>query len=230
MPTGDQLVINHNDQGLPIDAVLNGIETVTYEYDDWERLTSMTRSDATSRLYHYDFFARSYHLTGITDERGVRFATWDYDDQGRGILSEHAGQERTELVYNTDGSTTVTNPLGKQTTYHFAEIEGLKRVTQVEGHASANCLAANKDYSYYANGLLETRTDWQGVTTRFEYNERGLKTRRIEAEGTPQERITSWTWDPVKPLNLTRTEEGKTTTFQYNAASQMIRKLDSAVQ
>ncbi|OMH39303.1 DUF6531 domain-containing protein [Motiliproteus sp. MSK22-1] len=227
---GDQLVINHNDQGLPIDAVLNGTESVTYEYDDWERLTSMTRSDATRRLYHYEFFARSYHLTGITDERGVRFATWDYDEQGRGILSEHAGQERTELVYNADGSTTVTNPLGKQTTYHFAEIEGLKRVTQVEGHASANCLAANKDYSYYANGLLKTRTDWQGVTTRFEYNDRGLKTRRIEAEGTPQERITSWTWDPVKPLNLTRTEGGKTTTYQYNAMGQMIRQQESADQ
>ena len=227
---GDLLVITQDPQGLPLTANLNGTETITYGYDDWDRLVSVTHSDSTSRQYHYENADYPYGLTGITDERGVRFGTWDYDDQGRANSSEHAGQERTDLVFNADGSTTVTNPLGKQTTYHFAEIEGLKRVTQVEGHASANCLAANKDYSYYANGLLETRTDWQGVTTRFEYNDRGLKTRRIEAEGTPQERITTWTWDPTKPLNLTRTEGGKTTTYQYNHLNQLIRKQDSAAQ
>ncbi|OMH39302.1 DUF6531 domain-containing protein [Motiliproteus sp. MSK22-1] len=227
---GDQLTLEQDDQGVLQSALLNGTENITYGYDPYNRLVSVTRTDNTSRQYHYENPDYPFNLTGITDERGIRFASWGYDDQGRANSSEHAGQERTELVFNADGSTTVTNPLGKQTTYHFAEIEGLKRITQVEGHASANCLAANKDYTYYANGLLKTRTDWQGVTTRFEYNDRGLKTRRIEAEGTPQERITTWTWDPIKPLSLTRTEGGKTTQYEYNSSGQMIRKQDRAAQ
>ena len=55
-------------------------------------------------------------LTGITDENGVRFATWTYNCAGLVISSEHAGQvERYTFSYPGDrvgatSSTVVTDP------------------------------------------------------------------------------------------------------------------------
>ena len=35
------------------------------------------------------YFLNERNVTGLSDERGVRYATWRYDAQGRAILSEH---------------------------------------------------------------------------------------------------------------------------------------------
>lgn len=137
-------------------------------------------------------------------------------------MSEHAGQEHVELVFNTDGSTTVTNELGKQTTYHFSEIEGLKRPTLIEGHATANCVGSNKAYTYYPSGLLETKTDWKGNITRYEYNDRGLITLIAEAGGSPQERITTQVWDSTKPLLLERVQGSQRNQYNYDMNNQLI--------
>jgi YD repeat-containing protein len=78
-------------------------------------LTRVTHPDQTTRTYHYEDPRFPNNLTGITDERGIRYATWKYDDLGRAISSEHAGgAEKTSLFFNPDGSTTVTNALGKK--------------------------------------------------------------------------------------------------------------------
>ena len=151
----------------------------------------------------------------------MRFATWAYDDQGRGILSEHAGQERATLVFNDDDSTTVTNSLGKQTTYRFELIQGLKRPVAIEGHATESCVAANKAYTYHANGLVETQTDWSGNVTRFEYNDRGLIIRRVEAEGTPQQRETLTTWHTELPLRVEQIVAGEKTTYRYDGQNRL---------
>ncbi|HRH79159.1 MAG TPA: hypothetical protein PK129_17590, partial [Cellvibrionaceae bacterium] len=85
-------------------------------------VTKVTHPDETTRIYHYEDTRFPSALTGITDERGVRFATWKYDEKGRAISSEHAGgAEKTTLEFNADGSTTVTNALGKKTTFSFTD-------------------------------------------------------------------------------------------------------------
>jgi len=214
-PQGNTLVLDGNAEGVLYAATLNGEVTATFEYDDQQRLIARATPDGNRTQYHYENTDFPKHLTGITGPDGQRFATWAYDNEGRGILSEHAGQERAELVFNADGSTTVTNALGKQTTYHFTEIEGLKRVTRVEGHATEHCVGANKAYSYYDSGLLKTKTDWRGNTTRYEYNPRGLITRTVEADGTAQVRTIEQSWHPSLPLLEQRTDDAQTTHFSY---------------
>ena len=220
---GESLVLEENSDGNLQCATLNGEVTATFEYDDQQRLIARVSPDGNRTQYHYENTDFPKHLTGITGPDGQRFATWAYDSEGRGILSEHAGQERAELVFNADGSTTVTNALGKQTTYHFTEIEGLKRVTRVEGHATEHCVGANKAYSYYDSGLLKTKTDWGGNTTRYEYNPRGLITRIVEADGTTQARTVEQSWHPSLPLLEQRTDGTQSTRFNYDTQHRLLQ-------
>jgi YD repeat-containing protein len=109
-----------------------------YAYDPNNNLTSVTYPDGKSRSYLYENTTFRNALTGITDENGVRFATYAYDTQGRAISSEHAGGvDKVSLVYNTDTSTTVTDSLGAVRTYRFQTIlvtgSGLHNCRNVTG-------------------------------------------------------------------------------------------------
>ncbi len=148
--------------------------------------------------YHYENSQNPRLLTGITDENGARYATWTYDDQGRAISSEHAnGAEKVTLAYNDDGSTTVTNEYGKQATYRFQVIQGIKRIVAIEGEPSPNCPGSNSTFTYDDQGLLTSKRDNNGNLTTYQYNARGLETSRTEAAGTAQARTITTDWHPT---------------------------------
>lgn len=101
-------------------------KTYTYSYDGSGRLTGITYPDnGGTRQYHYEDTNFPNSLTGITDANGDRFATWTYDSLGRAISSQHYGGaelvtvDYTYLYDATDPQATITNALGKQTTYHL---------------------------------------------------------------------------------------------------------------
>lgn len=194
---------------------------VTYAYNASGQIYRVDRSrngQVESRTYLYEIPGKPNLLTGIVDERGVRTATWAYDDQNRVISSEQANATGKVLVaYNPDGSSTVTNELGKQTTYRYQVIQGVKRITAVEGEPSANCPASNSTYTYNEHGQVQAKTDAKGFVTTHVYNDRGLQTSRTEATGTPQARTTTTTWHTTFNLPLTVTEGGQVTTYTYDA-------------
>jgi len=204
--------------------------TYLYSYDALGNLQTVTYPDNTpndsndnpTRRYHYENTTFPHHLTGITDETGVRYATWHYDSQGRAISSEHTGGvDIGTLSYNADGSVTTTDTLGKQTTYHFTTLHGVKKVTQVEGHASQSCVAANKNYTYDINGYLASKTDWQGKVTTYVHNARGLETSRTEAFGTAEARTITTDWHATYRLPIKITEPGKVTDYSYDAQGRL---------
>lgn len=200
-----------------VSAITQGTQTTQFTYTPNGLLQTLTHPNGTSRQYHYEDARFPTALTGITDERGIRYATWQYDAQGRAISSEHAGgAEKTLLAFNPDGSTTVTNPLGKKTTYFFENVLGIKRVKKVTGEPTASCLGANQDYTYNSQGYLETKTDWKGIQTRFEYDAYGRETSRTEAYNTPQARTISTQWHPTLNLKARITEPGKVTDYTYS--------------
>jgi YD repeat-containing protein len=101
-------------------------------------LKSVTYPSGLSRQYHYENGAYPFALTGITDERGVRYATFAYDDDGRVTRSEHVdGNDAHQFAYDdTALTTTVVNPLGKQSVYHFeSDVQSLKRLKRLEGNS-----------------------------------------------------------------------------------------------
>ncbi len=126
---------------------------------------------------------------------------------------------------------TVTNPLGKQTTYHFTTIHGVRKVTQVEGHPTASCEGANRSYSYDANGNIASKTDWNGVTTNYTYDmSRNLELTRTEAVGTPQERTITTEWHPDFRLPTKITEPKRITEYTYDAQGQQLSSKVSSTQ
>ncbi|MBA1147348.1 RHS repeat protein [Ectothiorhodospiraceae bacterium WFHF3C12] len=183
------------------------------------------RNDGSIREYHYEDANRPGLLTGITDEKQRRYSTWTYDAEGRATSSKHAGErDRHALAYNDDGSVTVTNSLGKQVTYRFNPVHGTPRLTQAEGHPTAHCAAANQSYTYTPEGWIASKTDWNGNTTTYDYNERGLVIRKVEAAGTPEQRVTTQTWHAEYRLPNVVTEPNRVLDHDYDEQGRLIAR------
>ena len=220
-----ETVTDENGRELEFTYASGKVATVTtpegvfsYSYDGNGNLTEVENPASGTREYHYEDTNFIHALTGITDETAVRYATYAYDAQGRAVLSKHAGDvDSYSVVYNADGSVTTTNPLGKDTTYHFLKINGVRRIVQVDGHASTNCVAANRYYNYYENGWLMSKTDWEGNTTQYVRNGRGLVTKMTEAFGTAQARVTTTTYEANLDLPDIVTLGKRETNYDYDA-------------
>ena len=191
--------------------------------------TPGTAADNPRQVYLYEDARHPYALTGITDENGVRFATWAYDDDLRGVLSEHAGgAERTTIAYDDANATrTVTNALGKQTTYHFTTLNAVPKVTLVEGHASANCGAADREYTYTSKGFVASAVDWNGVQTNYVHSLVGLETSRTEAVGTPEQRTITTSWNETLRLPTRIVAPGRTTDLAYDADGRLLTRTET---
>lgn len=171
---------------------------VSYGYDANNNLKNIDYPDGTSKRYHYEDSRFPNHLTGITDERGIRYATYQYDTQGRAIASYHAGNaDRVDIAYNADGTRTVTNSRGNASTYTTATQLGVSLVTNISGPSCSTCGTGNTSYSYdpATNNLL-SKTE-NGTTTQYgNYDTNGNYGYKIEAVGTPQQRRFDYTYDP----------------------------------
>jgi uncharacterized protein RhaS with RHS repeats len=200
-------------------------QTFSYQYSDGQLMGVSSDASAQGYIeqYHYEDVRSPKLLTGITDARGVRYVTWAYDEQERAISSEHAdGADKVSISYNADGSTTVTNELGKKTTYQFKTILGVKRITSIVGEPSANCPGANSTFEYDAKGLVIRKVDGKGIVTLYTYDSYGRENIRTEAAGTPQERKITTYWEPqfFRPSQIQ--VPGRVTQYRYNAQGRII--------
>jgi YD repeat-containing protein len=222
---GQSLSFTEDAQHQPLTLTSAGL-TIKYDYNASQRLNQLTRTRGghmQTRLFHYEVANKPDLLTGITDERGVRYTTWTFDDQDRTTSSEHAGGiEHTDVAYNVDGSSTVTNEFGKKSTYRFVTIDGVKRVSAIEGEALGSCPMSNSTFTYDERGLLKTKTDNKGHLTTYDYNTRGLEVSRTEAAGTPQARTVTTDWHQTLFLPVTVTEPTRITTYTYDAQGRQL--------
>ena len=235
---GRQLSFTYDAQGR-MDSITDPDGQITrYVYDDTphtlgnaSRLSQVVYPDDTPAdpndnphvTYHYEDARYPFGLTGITDENGVRVATWAYDDRNRATLSEHAGgADRTTIAYDdTDGSRTVTNALGKQTVYQFTTLQNVPKSTQIDGLASANCSAASAITSYDVNGFVASTTDNNGNVTNYVNDSRGQRLSRTDAVGTPEQRTTTTTWHATLFAPTQIAAPGRTTDFAYDAEGRL---------
>lgn len=187
--------------------------TFSYSYTSGN-LTTVTRPDTKTTTYHYENGTYVNALTGITDAKGVRWATYSYDGSGKAITSQHAGGvDNYSVNYSTN---TTTNPLSKDTKYFYRNLQGIRRVTQVNGVASTNCVAANKYYNYDSLGRMIGKTDWQNVMTRYQYDSRSNVVKIIEAVGTTEQRATTISYISGFNLPDVISEPGLTTDYDYD--------------
>ena len=97
-PWGHTLTLTYNNDDR-VETVTDPVgNTWVYGYDTNQNLVSVTYPDSDPqdlsnnpiKTYHYENTNFPHHLTGITDERGKRFATYTYDGAGLAIGTEHA--------------------------------------------------------------------------------------------------------------------------------------------
>ncbi len=192
--------------------------------------TPQNNVDNPIRVYHYEE-ANKTLLTGITDENGNRFASWDYDDTtNKAILSEHnSGVDRVTVTYNNDSTTTIIDALGASDTFTFLDVQGVSRVSNVAGDQCNVCGAQAQAYTYDSNGFVASETDFEGNLTTFINNSRGLQTSRTEAVGTLEERTITTEWHPDFRLPTKITEPGKETIFTYDAQGRLLSRTEREI-
>lgn len=225
--SGNEFTLTQDRRYQPLSLTAPGL-SVAYTYDATARLQSVAKTQGGSTLtrqYLYENTTYPRLLTGLVDERGVRVASWAYDDQGRAITNEQAnGVGKIGLAYNVDGSTTVTNELSKQTTYRYQVIQGIKRIVAIEGEPSPNCPASNSTYTYNDRGQVLTKTDAKGFVTTYTYNDRGLETSQTEGSGATSRTVTT-EWDATRFLPTKVIEPNRTTLYTYDSQGRRVSQV-----
>ena len=212
---------------------------ITYGYDAQSNLVSVTYPDGRSKTYHYNEPEHTAGanlpraLTGITDENGDRYATYQYSADGKAIATGHAGgADLYTLTYGTN-STTVTDPLGTQRTHNFTTILGVVKSTGQSQPGGSGCGPASSATTYDANGNVASRADFNGNKTCYAYDlARNLETARVEglasgtacpttlatytpAPNTAQRKILT-EWHATFRLPVKVTEAGRETSTVYD--------------
>lgn len=204
-------------------------EAYSYGYDAAGNLASITSPDSKVRQFVYNEQQHTQNtqlpnsLTGIIDENGDRFATYEYDTQGRAVSTEHAGgAQRYTLTYTTPGAlTTVTDAFGVARDYGLTALLGVVKGTGISGAACPSCGPAAQTYD--ANGNVSSRTDWNGNRTNYAYDlTRNLETSRTEAltssgGTTPQTRTITTAWHATFRLPTQVSEPLRIATNVYDS-------------
>ena len=227
---GDTLTYDYDASGL-LTTITTPDGDLGYSYDTEGRLIRVTYPDSRSRQYHYENLQFPYHLTGITDEKDTRFASWAYDESGKAILSEHSGgAERVSFAYNSDGTTTVTDAAGAERIYHFTVQQGQMKVDHIEGDRCTTCSGGDiQAYTYDSNGFVASKTDWNGNTTTYTRDDQGRELSRTEASGTPHARTITTTWDTALNKPLLVTGPNQITEYSYDTDGFLISRQQRAI-
>lgn len=194
--------------------------TVTYTQSTNNNLTTVKREDDSIKTYHYEDVRFANALTGITDENNQRHMMFSYDAKGRATTSELGdgvtlSAEKVSVNFVDDNTSMVTDALGQARTYRFTAINGVKKLTDIEGATCGSCGGKATHTTYDANGYVNGITDFNGNTTTYINNSRGLATSRTEAVGIKDERTTSYEWHSSYALPTCIIEDVKTTRFSY---------------
>ncbi|MBI1424703.1 MAG: hypothetical protein GC149_14755, partial [Gammaproteobacteria bacterium] len=216
--TGNSLIFTHdtttgllssveNDRGVSLAFAYDGnghLSSVTdnasrtweYQYDGNGNLASVTNPDTTVRQYYYEDPLNTTLLTGITDERAVRFATWQYDDQHRVVSSEHAGGvEKISINYTNPSQRILTNSRNANSTYTLMMQDGAYLPMSFTGPGCVTCNATNTTFEYDAANRV-TKSTKDGLATVFGgYDANNNPGYKIEGFGTALERRSDYTYD-----------------------------------
>ena len=226
-PFGRSLTFTYSGNNIAtVTDPVGGVYTHAYAANG--NLTSVTYPDTKVRTYLYENTTFTKALTGITDENNVRFATWTYDAQGRATSSEHgasgSGIDRATVVYNANGSATVTDALNTARTYTYGTQFGVVKNTATSQPCTACGGSVAASTSYDANGFVSAKVDFNGNTTNYTYDARGLENSRTEAAGTALARTTTTTWHPSFRLPAQISEPNRSTAFTYDGAGNLTQK------
>ncbi len=220
-------------------------KTIAYSYDDLGNLSKVTYQDLSERGYRYGEAENidaiqddngnlippdlPYVLTGIVDEDGQRYATYRYRSDGKAISTEHAGgAQRYQFSYNSDGTVSITQPLGGVRVRSYAIKQGNKLPAGVDKSCAAEG-GGSIDFAkvtYDGVGNAVERQDFRGYRNSYAYNTRNLEVTRLEGLSSggatlPETRKFTTEWDSQwsKPTKVA--EPLRLKTYVYDATGNL---------
>ena len=161
--------------------------TFQYEYDGTSarcttyfgcgNLTAVTYPDGKKRTYVYNESANTASadlanaMTGIIDENGTRFATYQYHAYGstsKADWTQHAGGAQKYDLGIGASSTNVWDPLNTMRQYVYSNVAGVPRMTQ-RSQPCVGCAIGTSYYTYTYDSLgnLVSETDFNGVQSCY---------------------------------------------------------------
>lgn len=176
-----------------------------------------------------------FNLSSKTDENGVPYANFQYDDQGRVLSAQHSGNtSRHEFSYQPD-QTVVTLPLSPVSTFYMTPSNEQLRLAAINRSAAVLTGGSHTVYfAYDGQGNLSQRID-MGVNNGGDVRAQCMKIDPINnrptvlLEGasscpadlathmpTGGERKTSTKWHPDWRLESRVAQPGQITTLVYN--------------
>lgn len=251
---GRQLSFTYNLEGM-LSAITDPQgHSYVYAYNANGDLASVTHSDQSVRAYLYELSGQTppdarHLLTGIVDENGQRFATYQYDANGRMSAEWNAGQANSRAItYTLDGgneivAATVTDAMGTARTYSFATTNGVSKDAAISQPCPGCSGNSYKGIAYDASGNVSSRTDFNDKKVCYAYDlSRNLETSRVEgilasetcatALATPPNRpdvrrvTTTWHATYRLPAAISEPAPGgtRTTTYTYDAGGNLTQR------
>jgi RHS repeat-associated protein len=143
------------------------------------------------------------YLTGVIDEKGVRFANYTYDDNERVTSSEHAGAtDRVTLNYLSNGNVQVTLPVGATKVFQY-NTSPLRKPLNISLTNSTDGTTQTTTATY-SGDRISNLIEPNGARTNFTYDtyRRISRTEGLTSTGlqAPQSRTHQTDWHAT--LNL----------------------------
>jgi RHS repeat-associated protein len=237
-PLGRQLNFVYGSTGLLASMTDPAGNSYGFGYDANENLVTIASPDNKTRQFVYENASFPNALTGIIDENTQRYSTYSYDSHGRVTNTQHAGGvDSHSFVFNADGTSSVTDPLGTTRSYNFASVVGVVKNTGLS-QACTSCGINSSAIIYDGNGNVSSRTDFNSKKVCYAYDlTRNLETSRLEGAlssetcstvlavppNRPDVRKITTTWNATYRLPATITEPApggtKATTFTYTSGN-----------
>jgi RHS repeat-associated protein len=238
---GHSLTLSYDAQNRLSTVADPASQVVQYSFDATGRLSTITNADSTGRTFVYENAVFPFALTGVFDESTLRYSTWGYDAQGRGVSTQEAGgANATTLLYNSGGTVTATDALGAVRTFTYDRVGDRKLAVGISGSQCPTC-ADGKSTGYDFAGFVSKRIDYNGNVTCYANDpSRGLELVRVEgfasgsvcpanlaaytpAAGTRQRRI-STAWHPTYRMPTQVVESNRTTAYTHDASGNALTR------
>ena len=201
----------------------------SYTYDGNGQLATVTYADGNADAlpdggYTYNY--NSFRLTSVRDADGKTIETHEYWADGKAKTSEIAGgREKLTFAYSP-GVTTVTDALtpASVTTYEWARVKGIDRVTKAIGPCSScgGGGSQTQEWTYNTDGWISAYEDGEGNVTSYSYDpptgDLLTETRIVDPEVPSSEITSTYTYYPDGRVHTRTDPNDSISTYTYVAA------------
>ena len=221
-PDGRETAFEYDDQENLNEITEPTGSKVSFEYNDEGQLVSTTNQNGNSTLYSYD---ATGNMSGATYPDGSNIN--NQVAASLGLVDGLGGPAAQPVVYvePEDRVTTVTDRKGEVTTVEvnaFGSVikttDPLGRVTEMTRDADNLVREVRRPSDVIPGGVrLDT----------IDYDDLANVTRMTEAAGTAQERITTYTYEPVFNQVTRMTDpDGFTMSYEYDEFGEVTKMID----